>query len=1377
MAQRLSDIINAHRVDPEGSGSIPIVIVETRDPESTDTALIGTMWINQVAKKFFICTDTVVGNTTWEIGGSGLPVRTDVRDPNVSDLGTLGQVWINTVKNKFFICSDATPGATVWDTDTQVIILQNPTNPTVTDDDYPVGTMWVNTVTRGIFHCTSNATGAAVWKTSIETIESSVDPTMSDYNYPLGSMWINGSDLNHKVLFILIDNTEDRAIWLKSETDIYWVTDPVISGSVTAECDETIYTYNASNSLSAIDEATTITYHWSCTGGVLSATTGNSVDVYFTNAEKSTTQILSCYAQDDLGYISKSTRYYVLVGAVNVASDLTLSLPNKIITTESTFFDITVGYTGGDHTLEYLWEASDNGTTWSSAVFVDETAKLSEAVFSSTGTKYVRCTVTNLGGDATETSAGIPCIAITSDADSTYLDTTIHNLENKVYPATMITANIVGVPTIVFEQNDRVIINGNQDNITDVNNVYDTQMNMVTDEVTINDDFTSFTTVCTLMGNKVIVACNNDDLTPNGVIRVGTFNGDTITFGEPVVFNSNYSQWIQVLPLVDNKVIVAYRNDGNNNLGGCKIGTVTGNTITYSSEFVFNSVDTDHISICKIDDSRFAIAYSDYGTGNLGTLVIGQVSGDNITFGTQQLYTNSAYYNTVTLVSSNKLVICYQDDLDSNHGKAVVASVSGTNIVLGTPVTFNSNGYTNYINVVQIAANKIAVTYQDGGTSGHGYVVIGDISGTAIVFGTPQAFETSSTTYISSKFSSDRLIISYKDASGVGKVNFGQVSGTVVVFTTPVTFNSSVDFIKAFPFDNKIAIVFKDLDDSNKGKLMVYTPYRQELTLETETVSGDTDITRLNTEYTLPIIAQQTLQSTFEKVVMEVQTLRNNKFGVVESAGKLIYDNYEIEPYVIGDRVLVDGDTNVFTTITDITRSVIAGDGSPVAGDEDVFSDSNTQQTGIVVLGDTAIVAFRDNSTTGAVMAGEIEYDNVYFFNKVTFNATDVSYVSIAKVTDNKAIICYKNVIDGKGKAFVAELIDGELSIGSVVQFSANVTDYIDVVQFGDGGFAIAYQDVTDSGRGKCIIGSVTGTVPSFGTPVVFSNSNTTFISITPVGASSVAITYRNVTNSGYGTIIVGGVTGTVPAFGTAQVFYSGSTTYNSIKTLATNKIVVKYTDYTSSNYGKVIAGTVSGTVVTFGTAATFNSNETYFSSIEVTEDNVFMIVYDNYVGARGYCRLCTVSGTAITLGSPVQVNDSTTSHIDVAKINNNKIVATYSDLGNSYKGTSQIIRRDFNKLRSTITIAGIIPTNVDTIELLPYKIEASTGDVQSFESTEYYHTDLNEIYSVVNDTTLLTTATIIDSGNYFYSRVLAINTDEFDKYITRIDIDFWTQS
>ena len=82
--------------------------------------------------------------------------------------------------------------------------------------------------------------------------------------------------------------------------------------------------------------------------------------------------------------------------------------------------------------------------------------------------------------------------------------------------------------------------------------------------------------------------------------------------------------------------------------------------------------------------------------------------------------------------------------------------------------------------------------------------------------------------------------------------------------------------------------------------------------------------------------------------------------------------------------------------------------------------------------------------------------------------------------------------------------------------------------------------------HGTAVVGTVSGTSISFGTPVVFAASSPYLIGSTfdPTNGK-VVIAYRDGGNSNYGTSIVGTVSGNSISFGSPVVFASANGFYN----------------------------------------------------------------------------------------------------------------------------------------------------------------------------------------------------------------------------------------
>ena len=92
----------------------------------------------------------------------------------------------------------------------------------------------------------------------------------------------------------------------------------------------------------------------------------------------------------------------------------------------------------------------------------------------------------------------------------------------------------------------------------------------------------------------------------------------------------------------------------------------------------------------------------------------------------------------------------------------------------------------------------------------------------------------------------------------------------------------------------------------------------------------------------------------------------------------------------------------------------------------------------------------------------------------------------------------------------------------------------------------------------------------SVGSPAVFESANSQWTSATFDSANSkVVIAYKDAGNSNYGTAVVGTVSGTSITFGTPVVFESANSTYISATFDSTNsKVVIAYSDGGNSNSG-----------------------------------------------------------------------------------------------------------------------------------------------------------------------------------------------------------------
>ena len=163
--------------------------------------------------------------------------------------------------------------------------------------------------------------------------------------------------------------------------------------------------------------------------------------------------------------------------------------------------------------------------------------------------------------------------------------------------------------------------------------------------------------------------------TQNPLIALALFIG-AISYGSEYVFNSATTYYISISALDSTHFVVGYRDNGNSDYGTAIIGTISGSTISYSSEYVFNSASTYDISISTLDSTHFVVGYRDGGNSSYGTCIIGTISGSTISYGSEYVF-NSAdtTYVSVSTLDSTHFVVGYCDGGNSSYGTAILGTI------------------------------------------------------------------------------------------------------------------------------------------------------------------------------------------------------------------------------------------------------------------------------------------------------------------------------------------------------------------------------------------------------------------------------------------------------------------------------------------------------------------------------------------------------------------------------------------------------------------------------------------------------------------------------------------------------------------------------
>ena len=289
------------------------------------------------------------------------------------------------------------------------------------------------------------------------------------------------------------------------------------------------------------------------------------------------------------------------------------------------------------------------------------------------------------------------------------------------------------------------------------------------------------------VANQFVVTWRDGGTGNYGKSCVGTVSGLAISYGTEVTFNSAYTKYSNVIfdKLDLNKFVIAYQNVGVSEYGYAIAGSISGTSITYGTGVQFNAGESIWISASfdPFTKGRFVVAYRDGGASNYGHSVIGSLSGTTITFGSEYVFSN--YPATDISVecdpfNEDKFIISCLNNT-STYGQALVGTMTGNAIAYGTAVTFNSGGvYWTDIAFDPINSGKFLISYFD---NTKGAAISGTISGTSLTFGTEAYFDTGNAQYSVSAFLPDvsgRFLTAYKDYASSNK-------GTAIISQMPAS--------------------------------------------------------------------------------------------------------------------------------------------------------------------------------------------------------------------------------------------------------------------------------------------------------------------------------------------------------------------------------------------------------------------------------------------------------------------------------------------------------------------------------------------------------------------------------------------------------------
>tara|TARA_R100000935_G_C2838629_1_gene169702 strand:- start:2159 stop:4699 length:2541 start_codon:yes stop_codon:yes gene_type:complete len=773
----------------------------------------------------------------------------------------------------------------------------------------------------------------------------------------------------------------------------------------------------------------------------------------------------------------------------------------------------------------------------------------------------------------------------------------------------------------------------------------------------------------------------------NGTVSVVAVTSVSDAIGSPVVFDSGDAFEIGIcFDSNSQKIVIVYRDGNNSNYGTAIVGTVSGTSISFGTPVVYNSATTtQNTTAFDSSNAKVVVGYTDNGNSSYGTAIVGTVSGASISFGSEVVFSSS---NTQYLVSiydsgNEKIIFSYSNAGSSNSITSIVGTVSETSISFGTAADTGQDGYYT-ANVYDPDTGKFVLVYRDAGSGKEGEAIVGTVSSTSISYGSPVAFQSSEVAEMDATYdtSNNKVVIVYDNkANSVGSAIVGTVSGTNISFGSSANFETGgrPNYPKAAYDESaqKVAIFYEDTANNEYG---TYVP----ATVSGTSISfGSTAVYQAGTTSYQAIVYASNLQ----KFVGAYQDQNNGgKSVVIQNAGTI--PNLTSENYIgMSNGAVIAGvlDTSEFqdnnttqyvSSVYDVNaeRVVIAylnndtsnGTGGcivgTISGSSISFGSFTTFSTG-TQIGDISltydstnnkcVVSYQFNTGTGQSKVATVNpSDNsITFGSAAQFSSESEQITSIFDDSSGKVVLAFRSK-EGATEfdilARVGTVSGTSISYGTAATVSDANSQWVSLGNDVDSNKIVFAYLVSSQGRSK--VGTVSGTNISFGNEATFT-TNATYISSMAYhdALNKIILTYRDSGNSNYPTSVVGTVSGTSISFGTPVVLnsaYGGTFKRASAYNPSLEKV---FTVYAPSGGSVIQDLTASGTTLVKGDTTALGQEANFECLTYISSLDKMLITYrgtDN----DGYATLfvpelrgSTASGSnaIIDIGSSISTNQT----------------------------------------------------------------------------------------------------------------------------------------
>ncbi|RLD51807.1 MAG: hypothetical protein DRJ05_18050, partial [Bacteroidetes bacterium] len=245
-------------------------------------------------------------------------------------------------------------------------------------------------------------------------------------------------------------------------------------------------------------------------------------------------------------------------------------------------------------------------------------------------------------------------------------------------------------------------------------------------------------------------------------------------------------------------------------------------------------------------------------------------------------------------------------------------------------------------------------------------------------------------------------------------------------------------------------------------------------------------------------------------------------------------------------------------------------------------------------------------------------------------------------------------------------LSNGDISFSSPIVFSNSKSSRISIASLDTNIFVMAWQDDLSGGKGYSMIGEIAGENIVFGELEVFDPGVVGDITVKKLEAQKFIICWQDNKQGGIGKAIVGEVNYNIISYADSYIFNDTITENISLTAFDYNRCAISFSDGGDTFLGKTIKAQVVGNYVSFSPKTTFSTNQANeIKSFKLT-DSTFAVVFTE--GGNGPSSIVhgNLYPNIISFGTGVGFSAEATGQIEASGLFDNKFVLSYTSDGSA---------------------------------------------------------------------------------------------------------------